>query len=74
MRDENQTRTPAANPAWGLGPGVVGPRRHPGSARPTRHARPGVAGNPARHRDGTGEGLGMPELRRGGLGGGGIDR
>jgi hypothetical protein len=59
---------------WGLGPGVVRTKPHPGSGRPARHARPGVAGNPARPGIGTGEGLGMPEWRREGLGGGGIDR
>ena len=34
----------------------------------------GVAGNQARAWEGTGEGFGMPEPRRGGLGGGGIIR
>ena len=73
-RDKTQPRTANPNRPGGLGPGVVGTRRHPGSGRPTRHARPGVAGNPARPGIGTGEGLGMLEPRRGGLGGCGIVR
>ena len=73
-RDKTQARTAHPNRPGGLGPGVVRTKPHPGSGRPARHARPGVAGNPARPGIGTGEGLGMPEPRRGGLVGCGIVR
>ena len=35
-RDEKRKVRAYPNPAWGLGPGVLGPRRYPGSDRPMR--------------------------------------
>ena len=72
--DKTQPRIAHPNRPGGLGPGVVRTKPHPGSGRPTRHARPGVAGNRAWPRIGTGEGFGMTQTRPGGAGGGGIDK